>query len=48
MVEHDPDTIAAADQVIDLGPGAGELGENYFLEPTKKSSKILNPSLVAT
>ncbi|GAC1618306.1 MAG: excinuclease ABC subunit UvrA [Candidatus Acidiferrum sp.] len=26
LVEHDPDTIAAADYVIDLGPGAGELG----------------------
>jgi excinuclease ABC subunit A len=26
VVEHDPDTIEAADSVIDLGPGAGELG----------------------
>jgi excinuclease ABC subunit A len=26
VVEHDPDTIAAADCIIDLGPGAGELG----------------------
>ncbi|HXN50781.1 MAG TPA: excinuclease ABC subunit UvrA [Candidatus Acidoferrum sp.] len=26
VVEHDPDTIKAADHVIDLGPGAGELG----------------------
>jgi excinuclease ABC subunit A len=26
VVEHDPDTIQAADYVIDLGPGAGELG----------------------
>jgi excinuclease ABC subunit A len=26
VVEHDPDTIRAADSVIDLGPGAGELG----------------------
>jgi excinuclease ABC subunit A len=26
VVEHDPDTIQAADSVIDLGPGAGELG----------------------
>ncbi len=26
VVEHDPDTIRAADYVLDLGPGAGELG----------------------
>jgi len=26
VVEHDPDTILAADQVLDLGPGAGEHG----------------------
>ncbi len=26
VVEHDPDTIAAADHVLDLGPGAGEHG----------------------
>ncbi|MBI1738105.1 MAG: excinuclease ABC subunit UvrA, partial [Acidobacteria bacterium] len=26
VVEHDPETIAAADYVLDLGPGAGELG----------------------
>ncbi len=26
VVEHDPDTIEAADHVVDLGPGAGEHG----------------------
>jgi excinuclease ABC subunit A len=26
IVEHDPDTINAADYLLDLGPGAGELG----------------------
>ena len=26
LVEHDPDTILAADYVIDMGPGAGESG----------------------
>ncbi len=26
VVEHDPDTIRAADHVVDLGPGAGEQG----------------------
>src|SRR5437870_11862867 len=26
VVEHDPTIIAGADHIIDLGPGAGELG----------------------
>lgn len=26
VVEHDPDVIRAADRLVDLGPGAGELG----------------------
>src|SRR5450631_2603654 len=26
VVEHDPDVIRAADWLVDLGPGAGELG----------------------
>jgi excinuclease ABC subunit A len=26
VVEHDPDTIQAADYILDLGPGAGEFG----------------------
>ena len=26
VVEHDPDVIRAADYLLDLGPGAGELG----------------------
>ncbi|HYL64425.1 MAG TPA: excinuclease ABC subunit UvrA [Candidatus Methylomirabilis sp.] len=30
VVEHDPDTIRAADHVLDLGPGAGELGGNLL------------------
>jgi excinuclease ABC subunit A len=32
VVEHDPDTIQAADHVIDLGPGAGELGGKLLFE----------------
>ncbi len=28
VVEHDPDVIRAADYLLDLGPGAGELGGN--------------------
>jgi excinuclease ABC subunit A len=34
VVEHDPDTIRAADQVIDLGPGAGELGGKLLFAGT--------------
>jgi excinuclease ABC subunit A len=30
VVEHDPDTILAADNVLDLGPGAGEYGGNLM------------------
>jgi excinuclease ABC subunit A len=34
VVEHDPDTIEAADCVIDLGPGAGELGGKLLFAGT--------------
>jgi excinuclease ABC subunit A len=34
VVEHDPDTIQAADHIIDLGPGAGELGGKLLFEGT--------------
>ncbi|HEY8716790.1 MAG TPA: excinuclease ABC subunit UvrA, partial [Candidatus Acidoferrum sp.] len=34
VVEHDPDTIRAADYVIDLGPGAGELGGKVLFAGT--------------
>jgi excinuclease ABC subunit A len=37
VVEHDRDVIAAADHVVDLGPGAGEHGgELMFSGPTEK------------
>ena len=32
VVEHDPDVIAAADHLIDLGPGAGEAGGEVIYE----------------
>jgi excinuclease ABC subunit A len=36
VVEHDPETIAASDYVIDLGPGAGESGGKLlFCGPRK-------------
>ena len=34
VVEHDPDTIEAADRIIDLGPGAGELGGKLLFAGT--------------
>jgi excinuclease ABC subunit A len=34
VVEHDPDTIESADRVIDLGPGAGELGGRLLFSGT--------------
>ena len=34
VVEHDEETILAADHVVDLGPGAGELGGEVVAEGT--------------
>jgi excinuclease ABC subunit A len=34
VVEHDPEVMRSADRVIDLGPGAGELGGNIVFEGT--------------
>jgi excinuclease ABC subunit A len=36
VVEHDPDTILAADKVLDLGPGAGEHGGNLIFAGTRQ------------
>jgi excinuclease ABC subunit A len=35
VVEHDPDTIMAADYVMDLGPGAGEHGGKLIFSGTR-------------
>ena len=35
VVEHDPDTIMAADHVLDLGPGAGEHGGKLIFAGTR-------------
>ncbi len=32
VVEHDPDVMRAADHIVDLGPGAGELGGRVTFE----------------
>jgi len=36
VVEHDPDTILAADRVLDLGPGAGEHGGELMFAGTRE------------
>jgi len=36
VVEHDPDTILAADLVLDLGPGAGEHGGQLMFAGTRE------------
>ena len=37
VVEHDPEMILAADEVIDLGPGAGKLGGAVVFQGTVES-----------
>ena len=34
VVEHDEDTIRAADHIVDIGPGAGEHGGRVVAEGT--------------
>jgi excinuclease ABC subunit A len=36
VVEHDPDVIRSADHLLDLGPGAGELGGHLLASGTVK------------
>jgi excinuclease ABC subunit A len=36
VVEHDPDTMLAADHLVDLGPGAGEHGGRLVAQGTPK------------
>ena len=41
VVEHDAETIAASDYVLDLGPGAGELGGKLLLQrPARAASAV--------
>ena len=39
MVEHDEDTMYAADQIIDIGPGAGEHGGKVMAQGTAEEIK---------
>jgi excinuclease ABC subunit A len=47
VVEHDPETIAAADHVLDLGPGAGELGGKIVFAGTRAELNGDSKSLTA-
>ncbi|MEI9813121.1 MAG: hypothetical protein WDO18_10845 [Acidobacteriota bacterium] len=48
VVEHDPDVMRSADHIIDMGPGAGELGGQVIFEGSfKKMMTPGNESLTA-
>ena len=47
VVEHDPDAIAAADYVIDLGPGAGENGGKLLFAGPRSDLAQSRESLTA-
>ena len=45
VVEHDEDTMYAADQVIDIGPGAGVHGGNVIAQGTEEEIKKVEGSI---
>ena len=45
VVEHDEDTMYAADQIIDIGPGAGVHGGNVMAQGTAEEIKLVNESI---
>ena len=45
VVEHDEDTMYAADQIIDIGPGAGIHGGNVIAQGTAKEIKQVENSI---
>ena len=45
VVEHDEDTMYAADQVIDVGPGAGVHGGNIMAQGTAEEIKLVPESI---
>ncbi len=45
VVEHDEDTMYAADQVIDIGPGAGVHGGNIMAQGTAEEIKLVKDSI---
>ena len=45
VVEHDEDTMYAADQIIDIGPGAGVHGGNIMAQGTAEEIKLVPESI---
>ena len=45
VVEHDEDTMYAADQIIDIGPGAGVHGGNVMAQGTAEEIKLVTDSV---
>lgn len=45
VVEHDEDTMYAADQIIDIGPGAGVHGGNVMAQGTAEEVKLVTDSI---
>ena len=45
VVEHDEDTMYAADQIIDIGPGAGVHGGNVMAQGTAEEIKQIEGSI---
>jgi len=45
VVEHDEDTMYAADQIIDMGPGAGEAGGQVVAQGTVEEIKSCEASI---
>ncbi len=48
VVEHDRDTMLAADHVIDLGPGAGRLGGRIVAQGTPDEVEAVSESLTGS
>lgn len=48
VVEHDEETMYAADQIIDIGPGAGEHGGEVVAQGTVEEIKQLPASVTGT
>ena len=45
VVEHDEDTMYAADRIIDIGPGAGVHGGNVMAQGTAEEIKLVDDSI---